>query len=793
MTIERIEVINNYRIFKAYTWPEDLPNFARYNLFYGWNGAGKTTLSSLFHLLQEQSSVTDSDIRFQIDGTDLSGKDIHTAALPNVRVFNRDTVHQTLFEQLHQELPPVYYLGKESAEKQREVVKLKEALEVSEGLSQENDEALIKEKQALDRLCTDQAAVIKNLLTSSGGGPYNNFNRANFKQQADELATSDPLPDRLSENDREHLMVTKNGKPMENLSRVSIPSIDYNGLTRKVETQLKRSVTASVLDELLQDPKVAHWVQTGVELHTGDNNSSECRFCKQKLTEGRLSELEAHFNDALGAFQQEIDAQVSKIANVKLAIEQYQMPDSRRFYSHLKKEYEDTVKGWPTSQQAIGNFLDALISALNKKRDEPFKQLNLNDFMFALGQAGKDSHWLIMVLGLVLDVSQNLIAVFGLNTVDKINRLIDRHNKHTQTYSEQVRSASSQLAQDIVLGAIEDFNTLNSDIETLKETKASLREEIESNRQKITTLELEIRQHQKAADELNAEMEAYLGRDELRFETSENGYRITRNGHAALHLSEGERTAISFMYFLKTLEDEGFDLENGIVVIDDPISSLDSNSLYSAFGFMKEKTKNAKQLFVLTHSFSFFRLVRGWFFKQPGMGSRNVDRHVSRFYLLDGCYQEGVRSAQISPIDPLLKDYESEYHFLFKKVYEEAQNSIGEKPLESYYGLPNVGRRLLESFLTFKLPNLEAGKLEKKLDEVEFDPAKKTRIIRFLHMHSHYDQVGAPEHDLSVLNETPAILSDLMDLIRAFDPEHYEGMEQLILPPIEEAANVTTA
>lgn len=791
MTIERIERINNYRIFKAYSWPEDLPNFAKYNLFYGWNGAGKTTLSSLFHLLQEQSPVTEGDVSFQIDGAELNGKNIHTAALSDVRVFNRDTVHRTLFEQLHQELPPVYYLGEESADKQREVVKLKQSVDTNEELFEEANNAIKKQNQALDKLCTDQAALVKNLLTSPGGGQYNNFNRTNFKQLADELSARSSLPKRVSEEDRERYMVTKNGKPMENLSKVTIPSIDYHGLTRQVEVLLKRSVTASVLDELLQDPKITQWVQTGVTLHTGVNSSAECRFCKQELTEGRLSELEAHFSDALGAFQQEIDEQISEIARVKSAIKEYQMPDSRRVYSHLKKEYEEVVTGWPTAQQAVGNFLDALISALNKKREEPFKQLDLNDFMFTLGQAGKDSHWLIMVLGLVLDLSQNLIAVFGLNTVDKINNLIDRHNKHTQTYSDQVTEACSQLSQDIVLGAIEDYKTFNANIERLKVTKDALLDEITGTNNKITALEFEIKQHQKAADELNVEMEAYLGRDELRFETSDNGYKITRNGQAALHLSEGERTAISFMYFLKTLEDEDFDLENGIVVIDDPISSLDSNSLYSAFGFMKEKTKNAKQLFVLTHSFSFFRLVRGWFFKQPGMGSRNLDRHVSRFYLLDGCYQEGVRSAQISPIDPLLKDYESEYHFLFKKVYEEAQRCIADQALESYYGLPNVGRRLLESFLTFKLPNFEAGKLEKKLDEIEYDPAKKTRILRFLHVHSHNDQIGAPEHDLSILSETPAILTDLMDLIRTLDPEHYEGMEQLILPPVEESTGVT--
>ncbi|MCG8048393.1 MAG: AAA family ATPase [Candidatus Thiodiazotropha endolucinida] len=97
-----------------------------------------------------------------------------------------------------------------------------------------------------------------------------------------------------------------------------------------------------------------------------------------------------------------------------------------------------------------------------------------------------------------------------------------------------------------------------------------------------------------------------------------------------------------------------------------------------------------------------------------------------------------------------------------------------------------MGRRLLESFLTFKLPHFEAGKLEKKMKDISFDAAKKTRILRFLHVNSHNDQIGAPEHDISILSETRPVLSDLLDLIEAVDKEHFDGMIALLQPPPEE-------
>ena len=219
-------------------------------------------------------------------------------------------------------------------------------------------------------------------------------------------------------------------------------------------------------------------------------------------------------------------------------------------------------------------------------------------------------------------------------------------------------------------------------------------------------------------------------------------------------------------------------------MIDDPVSSLDANSMYSAFGFMKEKTKDANQLFVLTHNFSLFRLVRGWFYNQPNQRKKDIKKQPSRFYMVETKMLDGKRTASISDLDQLLRNYESEYHYLFKRVHEESNRHENPGSIETYYGLPNIGRRLLEAFLTFKLPNYQAGKLEKKLNDIEFDPVKKSRILRFLHIHSHFDQIVPPEHDLSILSETPEILNDLMELIKAVDKEHFDGMASFLVSEV---------
>jgi wobble nucleotide-excising tRNase len=152
--------------------------------------------------------------------------------------------------------------------------------------------------------------------------------------------------------------------------------------------------------------------------------------------------------------------------------------------------------------------------------------------------------------------------------------------------------------------------------------------------------------------------------------------------------------------------------------------------------------------------------------------------------MLDRVHGANPRCSVIRPLDPLLEQYESEYHYLFACVYR-AANATGDAPLEQHYGLPNVARRLLEMFLAFRRPQV-AGELWKKLQDVKCDDAKKIRIARFVHTHSHGDTVGEPEHDPSLLGEAQSVLADLLELIKSEDAQHFAAMEGLVADPAEE-------
>ena len=65
--IKKIKKIKNLGVFSSYQWDSTLPDFERYNLFYGWNGTGKTTLSKLFASLEQGQAAEFSDLEYEIE------------------------------------------------------------------------------------------------------------------------------------------------------------------------------------------------------------------------------------------------------------------------------------------------------------------------------------------------------------------------------------------------------------------------------------------------------------------------------------------------------------------------------------------------------------------------------------------------------------------------------------------------------------------------------------------------------------------------------------------------------
>lgn len=690
-------------------------------------------------------SVIGSDFNIETENGIIKSETLGAATnLPSIRVFNREFVVENVFTATG-DVNPIFVLGEDSIEKQKEIDKLKgQLLEKQKEADKKRTEVRDAEK-ALDSLNIEKAREIKQILSSSGQNPYNYYDKAGFKNKCQELKNQGWQTFILNDAAKNTLKKQKEASPKETIPLVDFSFADIAILVSSVTAIVSKTVVSKVIERLKKDSEISDWVAKGLKMHQ-EKSSAVCLFCEQPLPEGYLDKLEGHFNDEYNQFVFDIEALNKNIEDLIDSANNLTLPNKAQLYDHLQVEYKSKCGIFEVERQEYIENLKSLTQKLSEKKKAVFKVIRLD---------GKINPPIEM-------------------TVDELNDVIKRHNDKSGNFAEEVKKARVKLENSCVAETLAEVLEKENRIGFLRKESQKINADLEKIKTNIAELERDIVEHRRPADELNKDLTAYLGGNELQFEIKENGYQIARNGVTADALCEGEKTAIAFLYFLKSLKDKNFDFPNGIVVIDDPVSSLDANSLFNAFGFMRERTKKVGQLFIFTHNFCFFRQVKNWFFY--------INKHKKKlhkeadFYMLQ-CEGSGEsRCAKITTLDRLLIDYESEYHYLFSLVYQGANLKSGE--IKLFYYLPNISRRLLEAFLAFRKPTKET--LYEKLEQLNFDNAKKARILRFLQTHSHSGEVDDPEHDISILSETPEVLKDLLELIKSEDKGHFEEMEKAI-------------
>lgn len=165
-------------------------------------------------------------------------------------------------------------------------------------------------------------------------------------------------------------------------------------------------------------------------------------------------------------------------------------------------------------------------------------------------------------------------------------------------------------------------------------------------------------------------------------------YELRRDDGTSVNntLSEGETSLITFLYFMELVNGRKMmdsQPDNRVVVIDDPISSLDGDLLIEVNRMVRKLTdevlageSNIDQLFVLTHNTEFHRLL--------SQRKRNNDVH---YYKL--MKQWGVSALLSYGIEnPVKSDYEMQWEQLrlLKNGYRipDAPNAM-RKILEAYF------------------------------------------------------------------------------------------------------------
>ena len=232
---------------------------------------------------------------------------------------------------------------------------------------------------------------------------------------------------------------------------------------------------------------------------------------------------------------------------------------------------------------------------------------------------------------------------------------------------------------------------------------------------------------------------------------------------------------MALCYFLSTLEAEGRKIKDLIVVVDDPISSLDTKAMHYACALIRGRLSPATQLIVLTHNLQCMNEIKkDW--RKLAYPEETKKPPTAALMFIDVTIPAGktARTATLIEMPKYLRAYDSEYHFLCHKVLEfEAK---GTEYFEYAYMMPHVIRRVLDVFLAFKVPGSDSmkGKIAALCRANDgLDPVRLVALERLAQGESHSDNLDDLISQSSMtVEESRDANAALLELMRVVDPIH---------------------
>lgn len=740
-----IKKIKGLGIFSDFSAPAELQKLKRYNVFYGDNGTGKTTLSNLFAALPEGTHADHPDLDYSFETS--AGELVPGQKCPTgIRVFNADYV-QANIGRFDGPIRPILIVGQENKQLADEVRTDEAALAGREASIETEKKAVAKVGKEKDAAFS---AIAKTIGEATSGTTLRNFRKPDAEKAFAKLVT----PQIHDEPTLERHRATLHQQQEDQISEIAVPPIAAGPaeapialkdiIARHLGTAhalAMRTAQSAAIARLTANPDIAGWVEAGLQLHR-NHESETCEFCAQGLPADRISALAGHFSIEDQRLKSDIENAQAFGTRISHAVRSVALPAKSAFYGELRPEWIAKEAEFQAAQTALSDQMGAVQSLLSRKLTERTVSLDPTEFIEPSG---------------------------FLAAIDAMSEIVRRHNAKSADFEREKAEARTAIETHYLSGIHGQIAALEAEIEnktrrieTLTNGSANSGDarSLDAIRALIAERKATISSAHAGSAELSKRIATFLGRTDLTFESIDEGYRVLRRGKAAKRLSEGEKTAIAFVYFIVHLNDNDFNIQDGIVVIDDPISSLDSSSIYQAFSFLKNAVKNAKQVILLTHNFDFLKLLLNW------LSRINSKSH----YMLICSETNGARQSKIAPLDTLLEKHPTEYHYLFKTLYQYKSDGT----IQNCYHIPNVARKVLETFLEFHVP--ANGNTYDQLSKTNFDEDKKTAIFKFTNDNSHITGKG---FDPAIVAETRKNVTYLLEMIEAVAPLHFNGLKSI--------------
>lgn len=691
--------LNNVASYKKTVEIEDLRQF---NLFYGLNGTGKTTLSQY---LADPSNVEYKDCRIEDDGYNRQ-----------LLVYNEKFVKKCFWESKEQ--AGVFTLGDVNVDVENDIKKIEKKIE---GTDKELDQNTEHTKNFTEYIDSSKDKLIEEVWETKKNYEKTGLDfcldglKGDRKKLLDIVLASDiaDVDSKDLDSTLEELKSTSKNlfeseavlkQKISTLPEENINEIETNTIWGSTSVDTKSAYLKDLIDVLDH----AGWVRHGIEKYL--DKTEQCPFCNRSM-------------------DYELKNKVKELLDEEDKKRKLEIRELKTKYKAKKEEIERLIEEYEANKQLQSNTnLGTNLKTLKL-------QLRLN-----YDQISKKSD--DIALKIQIESTKKLIGT--------VNNILQEENKKIEYFNEKLKDLES-AKQDVKTNfwslirkqyntQIESFlnekknyenklNTLNKENTTLKEKKENLKG-------KKTKLQKQTKNIDESVRRIDKRLKSF-GVKGFQFKKIDgtHKYRIEREvekDDVFETLSEGEKTIITFLYFVELClgsdnSEEAIHHEDKIIVIDDPISSLSSTLVFEIACIIKsifldkDKSKFA-QVFVLSHHLYFFREVLGKLTKRP-KNTLKGDSRLFRILKNDHTTIEELYPGQIK------NDYEGYWHTLNDIRNEKISGAV----------LPNTMRNILEYFFSFLCKedslNEILSKISERTDDLSFEAFR-----RYLGRESHSDR-----------------------------------------------------
>ncbi len=560
------------------------PSFV--NIFYGKNGVGKSTIA--------RTICSNNGVRWQYG----KSKDDF-----DILVYDTDFVNDNFRN--YRNLAGVFTISKTNIDLQKKIdekimKKAEKLREYNEFINNAEKKRSAKEKAItnFNNSCWNKTKTLRNIFDDSIIG------KKKISLFGAEILNTVPIAHDFNKLELFYKTVFSKNASAYNLfikagkaKYASLPGYELMGkaIVSSVETPFANFIKAF---------NATDWVRNGHIHYTGRTNG-KCPYCQQKLPDNFEKEIAACFD---AQYQNDISA-INKFKNVYIS-------EMESIIMTLRSNLRDSMPGlnlddYEAKLKMLSDSITINSQIIDRKIKEPTSIASLED---------TDS--LLLEIGSIIDSLNEEIK--GNNEIVK-----DIKSKKMKCRSEVWEYLAFILKDDIdiyktnVLTLEKELNELDRKINSvIKEERELTREISELNKQVVNT---------KAAIEginnilYNSGFQGFRLEEEAEFQ---NTYRVARlDGSVADKLSEGERNFIAFLYFYYLAKGSYSDknLKDKIIVIDDPVSSMDSSATFIISALVREmieichnninsqgeksQDNYIKQIFILTHNAYFHKEI----------------------------------------------------------------------------------------------------------------------------------------------------------------------------------------